>query len=67
MKFHILSNAVKAAEAQAAKVRSDKVNLLIEQLTALWGGDAKARSLAWNVAVWRMRRGLSLDIKKVLP
>jgi hypothetical protein len=67
VKFHILSNSIRKAEAAAATERNKKVNALIEQLTAIWGGDAVARALAWNVATWRLRRGLTLDIKKVLP
>ncbi len=67
MKFHILSQAVHKAEEAAAEARAKKVNTLVEKLTAIWGGGKEARTRAWNVATWRMRRGLSLDIKKVLP
>jgi hypothetical protein len=67
MRFHILSQAVRKAEEAAAVERSNKVNKLVEALTEIWGGTKEARQKAWNVATWRMRRGLSLDIKKVLP
>jgi hypothetical protein len=58
---------VRKLRALSGTERNKKVNALIEQLTAIWGGDAVARALAWNVATWRLRRGLTLDIKKVLP
>jgi len=67
VKFHILSQAIRKAEEAAAESRAKKVNTLVEKLTAFWGGDSEARLLAWNVATWRMRRGLSLEVKKVLP
>lgn len=67
MKFKILEAAVRRAESVVAQKRKEQVNVLIEHLTKLWGGDAKARSLAWNVAMWRLRRGLSLEVRKVLP